>query len=82
MTTQAGDDVELPGATPLAPRGPIGRFALFYRQVVAELRKVVYPSRDELVRYTVIVLVFVVVMISYVSLVDYGLQALVLRVFT
>ncbi len=82
MTTQAGDDVEIPGATPVAPRGPLGRLALFYRQVIAELRKVVYPSRDELLRYTVIVLVFVIVMISYVSLVDYGLQALVLRVFT
>lgn len=82
MTTQAGDELAVPaGATP-DRRGPHHRLALFYRQVVAELRKVVYPSRDELLRYTAIVLVFVVVMIAYVSLVDYGLRALVVRVFT
>ncbi len=82
MTTQAGDTVAVPaGATP-APRGPLGRVALFYRQVIAELRKVVYPSRDELVRYTLIVLAFVTVVIAYVSLVDWGLRSLVLRIFT
>jgi preprotein translocase subunit SecE len=63
------------------PGGPLARFALFYRQVVGELRKVVYPSRDQLLRYTGIVLVFVLVMIAIVSLLDYGLSALVVRIF-
>ena len=68
------------GLTPTRP-GPLGRFSLFYRQVVAELRKVVYPSRDQLLRYTAVVLVFVLIMISIVSLLDYGLSALVVKVF-
>lgn len=65
-----------------APGGPLARLALFYRQVVGELRKVVYPTRDQLLRYTAIVLVFVLVMIAIVSLLDYGLSALVVRVFS
>ena len=82
MSTQTGEELTTPdGATPV-PRGPVGRVGLFYRQVVAELRKVVYPSRDELLHYTLIVLAFVIVMIAYVSLIDWGLQALVLRIFT
>jgi len=71
------------GAHPVGTgRSPLARLALFYRQVVVELRKVVYPSRDQLLRYTAVVLVFVVIMITIVSLLDYGLSALVLRVFT
>lgn len=65
-----------------AARSPLGRLGLFYRQVVVELRKVVYPSRDQLFRYTAVVLVFVVVMITIVSLLDYGLSAVVVRVFS
>ncbi|WP_435842630.1 preprotein translocase subunit SecE, partial [Streptomyces laurentii] len=31
---------------------PLGRLALFYRQVIAELRKVVWPTRGQLTTYT------------------------------
>lgn len=51
-------------------RGPFGRFALFLRQVVNELRKVVTPTRRELFSYTGVVLVFVVIMMALV----YGLD--------
>jgi preprotein translocase subunit SecE len=51
-------------------RGPFGRIALFIRQVVAELRKVVTPTRRELVNYTLVVLVFVVIMMAIVSGLD------------
>ncbi|HSK27198.1 MAG TPA: preprotein translocase subunit SecE [Jiangellales bacterium] len=44
--------------------------ALFVRQVVAELRKVVYPTRNQLLTYTAVVLVFVGVMIAIVSVLD------------
>ena len=47
-------------------RGPFGRFALFIRQVIAELRKVVTPTRKELVNFTLVVLVFVVIMMALV----------------
>ena len=31
------------------------RISLFYRQVIAELRKVIWPTRKELVTYTTVV---------------------------
>lgn len=48
------------------------RLATFFRQVFAELRKVVTPTRKELVKYTAVVLGFVLVMMAIV----YGLDFL------
>jgi preprotein translocase subunit SecE len=62
-------------------KGPIGRLGLFYRQIVAELRKVVWPNRNDLSTYTTVVIVFVVVVIGIVSLVDWGFSKLVSAVF-
>jgi len=62
-------------------KGPLGRLALFYRQIVAELRKVVWPSRNDLITYTTVVIVFVVVVISLVSVIDWGFSKLVSYVF-
>ena len=53
----------------------------FYRQVVAELRKVVWPTRDQLVTYFVVVMVFVVIMMAIVSLLDLGLGKLAFEIF-
>jgi len=61
--------------------GLFGRIGLYYRQVVAELRKVIWPTRKELVTYTAVVLVFVTIMISYVSALDFGFSKLILKVF-
>jgi preprotein translocase subunit SecE len=52
-------------------RGPFARFALFIRQVIAELKKVVTPTRKELLSYTGVVLVFVIVMMGLVALLDW-----------
>ncbi len=57
------------------------RLSLFYRQVIAELRKVIWPTRKELVTYTSVVLVFVLIVIAIVSVLDFGLGQLVLKVF-
>ena len=57
------------------------RIALFYRQVINELRKVVWPSRNMLTTYTAVVLVFVTFIIAVVSLFDLGLTQLVLFIF-
>lgn len=46
------------------------RIALFFRQVFSELGKVVTPTRSELVKFTAVVLGFVVVMMAIV----YGLD--------
>jgi preprotein translocase subunit SecE len=51
--------------------------ALFFRQIVGELRKVIWPTRKELVTYTVVVMVFVAVMVTIVTSLDYGFTKLV-----
>jgi preprotein translocase subunit SecE len=60
---------------------PITRLVTYIRQVVAELRKVIWPTRNELITYTTVVLVFVVVMASIVSAFDFVFAKAVLAVF-
>jgi preprotein translocase subunit SecE len=55
--------------------------ALFIRQVIAELRKVVTPTRKELFSFTVVVLVFVIIMMTLVWGMDQVFGTLVLYVF-
>ena len=55
--------------------------ALFVRQVAAELRKVVWPTQQQLVTYLIVVLVFVLVMIAYVSVLDLAFGKAVFAVF-
>ena len=62
-------------------RGPAGRVSLFYREVVAELRKVIWPTRGELVTYTTVVLVFVTVLTAIVALMDFAFGKGVLAIF-
>lgn len=57
------------------------RVALFYRQVLNELRKVVWPSRNMLTTYTAVVLVFVTFVITIVSIFDLGITQLILFIF-
>ena len=49
-----------------ARRNPFSRIALFFRQVMDELRKVTTPTWRELLQYTGWVLVFVVIMMAIV----------------
>ena len=53
----------------------------FYKQVVAELRKVIWPTRRELLTYTSVVLVFVLFMVAVVSAFDFVFSQAVLKVF-
>jgi preprotein translocase subunit SecE len=53
----------------------------YLKQVVAELRKVIWPNRKQMVSYTSVVLAFLVFMVTFISLVDLGLAKLVLWVF-
>lgn len=61
--------------------GFLARVRRFFRQVASELRKVVRPTRTELITYTTVVLVFVIAVMTYVSGIDYGFGKLVLWVF-
>ena len=62
-------------------KGIFARIGLFYRQVVVELRKVVWPTKKELTTYTSVVLVFVGFIILVVSLIDLVLNKVVFLVF-
>ena len=62
-------------------RGLVGRVTLFVRQVIAELKKVVQPTRQELIQFTSVVLVFVAVMMAFITVVDLGAGSLIGWVF-
>jgi preprotein translocase subunit SecE len=64
-----------------AKRNPFSRIALFVRQVFGELRKVITPTRKELLTYTGVVLVFVIIMMGIVFGLDQLFGWLVLLVF-
>ncbi|MFF1250968.1 preprotein translocase subunit SecE [Pseudarthrobacter sp. NPDC058329] len=57
------------------------RIALFIRQIIGELKKVVAPTRKELINYTLVVLVFVGIMMIIVSLLDLGFGTAVSWIF-
>lgn len=54
---------------------------LFYRQVVAELRKVIWPTRNELVTYTTVSLIFVIIVLAIVFGLDNLFNWLVTKTF-
>lgn len=55
--------------------------ATFIRQVIAELRKVVWPTRPMVVQYFIVVLVFVLVMMAIVAGLDFGFGQLMFKIF-
>jgi len=61
--------------------GLFARVGLFYRQIVSELAKVVWPTRKQLSTYTAVVLVFVTFVIAVVSIFDLVITKLVFWVF-
>ena len=88
----AASDAEGSAARPSAPKaarkgssssrgGLFARIALFVRQVIAELKKVVRPTRSELITYTSVVLVFVAVIMAFVTVIDLGIGKLTFWVF-
>jgi preprotein translocase subunit SecE len=53
----------------------------FLKEMRAELRKVVWPTKQELLHYSFVVLVFLVVITTMVALVDWGFAKGVLWLF-
>ena len=69
---------------PAAPRptkegrtGPIQ----FLREVRAELRKVAWPTRPEIVNYSIIVLITVVILTAYIATLDFVFGEAVFKLF-
>ncbi len=71
-TVRRGDDKNAPRTSP----------AVFYRQVIAELRKVVWPTQEQLVTYFFVVMTFVLFMMALVSVLDLAFGKMVFAIFT
>ena len=54
---------------------------VFVREVRSELRKVIWPTRKELITYTTVAVIFILVMVAIVTSIDTGLTHLVFDVF-
>ena len=61
--------------------GIFGLIGGFFREIIAELRKVIWPTRKELLTYTGVVIAFVTIMTAIVALLDYGFAKAVLYSF-
>jgi preprotein translocase subunit SecE len=82
MATQTrGHGAERQGGSGAAAKRNRTTFALYTRQVAAELRKVIWPTRNELVTYTAAALTFIVFMSAIVLTLDYGFTKLMFWVF-
>jgi preprotein translocase subunit SecE len=68
-------------AAPRSSGGRGGTPTRFVRESISELRKVLWPSRNELVTYSIVVIVFVVIMVAIVAGLDIGFARLVLLLF-
>ena len=64
-----------------AKAGLVARLRLFVKQILDELRKVVRPTKSELINYTLVVIVFVTVMMALTAGLDFGFTKLVDWVF-
>jgi preprotein translocase subunit SecE len=88
MATQVrGPQTRKPGTSKSARPGTAPAKAertspvVFVREVRSELRKVVWPTRRELITYTTVSVVFILVMVAIVTSIDTGLADLVFKVF-
>jgi preprotein translocase subunit SecE len=54
----------------------------FVRESIGELRKVVYPTGQQVIQYFVVVLIFVLFVIAYVSLLDLALGTALFEIFS
>ena len=53
------------------------RIVKFFPEVASEMRKVSWPKRKQLVKYTVVVLFTVIIMALFFTVVDLGISELI-----
>lgn len=80
-TDSGGGAAVIQRARPRRPGFGFGRIGRFIREVVAELRKVIWPTRKELVTYSVVVVFFIAVLMTIIAGFDYGFASAVQWVF-
>lgn len=72
---------ETRSSTPSGKSGGRTSPTTFYRQVVAELRKVVWPTQQQVGTYFIVVLVFVLVMMAIVAGLDFAFGKAMFAIF-
>lgn len=78
-TTETAETAKKGRATPKRDRQKKkaslpARLTRFIREVWAELRKVIWPTRKQMITYTTVVLVFVAFMVALVYLLDFAFR--------
>ncbi|MBX6748739.1 MAG: preprotein translocase subunit SecE [Micromonosporaceae bacterium] len=64
-----------------ARQGIFGRLARRFRETVAEMQKVIWPTRKELLTYTSVVIIFVALVMAFVAGLDLGFARLMFLIF-
>jgi preprotein translocase subunit SecE len=59
----------------------VGRLVRRFRETVAELQKVIWPTRKELLTYTTVVVIFVTIVMAFVAGLDVGFARLMFLIF-
>lgn len=62
-------------------QNPFVRARNFIREVISELKKVIWPTQRQLINYTIIVLVFVVIVALIIAAFDFGFTQITIRIF-
>jgi len=55
-------------------KNPFTKIRLFYKETLTELRKASWPSKTELRDSTIVVLIAIVILGSFIALVDFSLM--------
>jgi len=82
MATQVRGSQARKPAKPSGPASPARTTpVVFLREVRAELRKVIWPTRKELITYTTVSVVFILIMVGIVTGVDTLLTTWMFKIF-
>ena len=78
----SGNQIEMAktSATKASTKARFKSFA-FVGDIIAELRRVVWPTREETLRLTVMVLIVCIILGAFLGALDYGFTELVTRLF-
>jgi preprotein translocase subunit SecE len=57
------------------------RLSLFIKEIIDELKKVVYPTKKEVRTYSIVVVVFLAVITAFISLIDITGGKLIMFIF-
>ena len=60
----------------------VNRFTKYFREVRAEVRKVTWPSREEVLRLSAIVIVVMILMSAFMAIIDFAFSRLMAAIIS